>query len=357
MVSSPSFDQNAFVEGLSKKQWRELIENPLRPMRNKAIQAEYPPASTYKMITAAAGLEEGVIDESSTLYCPGHYVFGNRVYRCWKRGGHGHVDVRTALEQSCDVFFYQVGQKLGIDRLAWYAKAFGLGEPTGVELEHESSGLVPTAEWKRKKTGIPWQAGETLSVAIGQGFNLVTPLQMAVATAAVANGGVRYKPLLLYQVREPGGAVIQTVEPEIVGRLPVGERNLSLVQQGLWGVVNGKRGTARSIRIDGVEICGKTGTAQVFSRKKGEDNTKTPEADHLKPHAWFVAYAPAQSPRIAVAVIVEHGEHGSSAAAPLAAEMIRHYLFPPEPAGPLLADGRKQQKTEGGRAEDRKTRR
>ncbi|MCG6892544.1 MAG: penicillin-binding protein 2, partial [Desulfobacteraceae bacterium] len=337
LASSPSFDQNIFVDGMSDDQWKSLVENPYRPMENKAIQALYPPASTYKIITALAGLEEGVIDANTTFFCPGYHTFGNRVYRCWKRGGHGHMNVVSAIEQSCDVFFYQVGQKLGIDRLAWYAKACGLGSVTGIELDNEEPGLVPTAAWKRKKTGIPWQGGETLSVAIGQGYNLVTPLQMAVAISAIANGGARYQPMVLHHARKADGDVVQRREPRIVGRLPVSEQTLALVQNGLWRVVNGDRGTARRIRLKNVDIAGKTGTAQVFSRKKSEDNTKTPDAEHLKPHAWFVAYAPAENPEIAVSVLIEHGEHGSSAAAPVAGELIRYFLAPKAEGEALLA--------------------
>ncbi len=338
MTSSPSFDQNDFVDGMSHSQWKELSTNPFRPMENKVLQAEYPPASTYKVITAIAGLAEGVINEDSTFYCPGHYRFGNRTYRCWRKAGHGQLNVVSALEQSCDVFFYQVGQKLGVDRLAHYARSFGLGAMTGIELDHEASGLVPTAAWKKKKTGVSWQRGETLSIAIGQSYNLVTPLQMAVVTSALANGGKLFKPQIIRRIEAAEGEVIREPAPEPMGTVPVDEKTLNLVQEGLRRVVNGARGTARKIRIDGIEICGKTGTAQVFSRKKNEDNTKTPEEAHLKPHAWFIAYAPAQNPRIALSVIVEHGEHGSSAAAPIAGDLIRAYLLPNETGESLTAE-------------------
>jgi len=328
MASSPSFDQNDFVDGMSHDQWKALITNPLRPMENKVIQAEYPPASTYKIVTAIAGLTEGVIHEDTTFFCPGHYKFGNRVYRCWKKGGHGRISVVDALAQSCDVFFYQVGQRLGVDRLARYAKACGLGARTGIELDHEASGLIPTAAWKKRRTGVKWQRGETLSIAIGQGYNLTTPLQMAVFTAAVANGGMRLKPQIFRRIEAADGEILEERRPQVEGRLTVDDHALDLVRKGLWLVVNGDRGTARKIRLKGIDISGKTGTAQVFSRKKGDDNTKTPDQFHLKPHAWFVAYAPSENPRIAVAVIVEHGEHGSSAAAPIAGELIEAYLAP-----------------------------
>jgi len=323
---------------MSHSQWKELSTNPLRPMENKALQGEYPPASTYKIITAMAGLAEGVINENTTFYCPGFYRFGNRTYRCWKKAGHGRINVVDALEKSCDVFFYQVGQKLGVGRLAKYASSCGLGVMTDVELDHEASGLVPTAAWKKKKTGVSWQRGETLSIAIGQGYNLSTPLQMAVCTSAVANGGKLFKPQIIRRIEAADGEVIREPAPEPMGKMPVNEKTLDLVREGLRRVVNGNRGTARKIRLDGIEICGKTGTAQVFSRKQGEDNTKTPDQAHLKPHAWFVAYAPAEHPRIALSVIVEHGEHGSSAAAPIAGELIRAYLLPNEDGERLTAE-------------------
>ena len=331
MASSPSFDQNDFVSGMSHEQWGALISNPLKPMSNKAVQGEYPPASTFKIVTAIAGLEEGVIDADTTIFCPGFYKFGNRVYQCWKKGGHGSVNVISALAESCDCFFYQVGQKLGIDRLAWYAKAFGLGSPTGINLDHEAPGLVPTAAWKKRQTGIPWQAGETLSVAIGQGYNLVTPLQMAGLISAIGNGGDRYRPLILKKIVTSTGKVVLKGKTQVIGRLPASPKTLELVRKGLWEVVNGNQGTARGVRVAGIDISGKTGTAQIFSRKTDEVEREEDIAVHLKSHAWFVAYAPSDDPVIAVAVVVEHGEHGSSGAGPIAKELIRTYLIKDKP--------------------------
>lgn len=338
LVSSPSFNQNAFVSGMSHEEWQTLISNPMRPMENKAIQGEYPPGSVYKIIAAIAGLEEGIIDEHGTFFCPGHLPFGDRIFRCWKKGGHGSMNVVSALEQSCDVFFYQVGQKLGVDRLAWYAKACGLGSPTGIEIDHEASGLVPTSAWKKRRTGIAWQAGETLSVAIGQGYNLVTPLQMANLASAVANGGKRFKPLIIKKVATPEGALIQQSEPELIGRLPLSPKTLSAVRQGLWKVVNGSRGTARSVRVKGLDISGKTGTVQLFSRKSDEVEKEEDIEAHLKSHAWFVAFAPGDHPQVAMSVIVEHGEHGSSGAAPIAREMIKTYFENQMPENLLKAE-------------------
>ena len=330
LASSPPFDQNIFVNGMSQKQWEALISNPFRPMENKAVQGEYPPASTFKIITAAAGLEEGIIDENFIVNCPGHYKFGNRIYRCWKKGGHGEVDLVKALAESCDVYFYQVGQKLKVDRLAFYATSFGLGSPTGIDLDHEGEGLIPTAAWKKRHTGIPWQAGETLSVAIGQGYNLVTPMQMAVLTAAVANGGIRYKPLILKEIKTAEGKTIITAEPQVVDKLPISKQTLATINKCLWEVVNNPKGTGRIARLDGIEVSGKTGTAQLVRRKLDEAEAETEISYHHKAHAWFVAYAPSTDPKIAVAVIVEHGEHGSSAAAPIARDIIKTYLKPDE---------------------------
>ena len=326
LASSPSFDQNAFVGSMSHDEWNSLVNNPFRPMENKAIQAEYPPASTYKIVTALAGLEEGIIDTDSKFYCPGYYKFGDRVFRCWKRGGHGSVNVVKALAESCDVFFYQVGQKLGVDRLSWYAKACGLGLPTGISLDHEAKGLIPTAAWKKSCTGIPWQAGETLSIAIGQGYTLATPLQMLVLVSALATDGIRYKPFILKKIETAEGEIVYQSEPKVVGRLPAGKQTLGLVKKGLWEAVNTRSGTAWIIHTDDIDISGKTGTAQVVGRKQHDTSDEADVQDHLKPHAWFVAYAPSDAPEIAVVVLVEHGEHGSSTAAPIADSIIKCFI-------------------------------
>jgi len=338
LASSPSFDQNYFAVGMSHEQWDTLISNPFRPMENKAIQGEYPPGSTYKIITAIAGFEEGIIDESTQVFCPGSYRFGNRTYRCWKKGGHGQVEIRKAISESCDVYFYKVGELLGVDRLAWYAKASGLGTPTGINLDKEAKGLIPTAAWKKKRTGVPWQKGETLSVAIGQGFNLATPLQMVGMTAAIANGGTRYKPLILDAIKTPDGRVLHQAEPEVIGKVPVSEATLKIVKTGLWEVVNSEHGTARGSRLADIEVSGKTGTSQVISRKTDDEDEEKDRPAHHRPHAWFVAYAPSENPVIAVAVLVEHGEHGSSAAAPVAGELIKTYLRKPWAADRVAQD-------------------
>jgi len=327
MASNPAFDSNEFVTGLSHEKWQLLAQNPLRPMENKVLQAGYPPASTYKIITAMAGLEEGVIDDKTSFFCPGHFRFGDRVFRCWNKYGHGKVDVVKALAESCDVFFYQVGLELGIERLAWYAKAGGLGKPTGIALFNENKGLVPTTMWKRKRLGRPWYRGETLSIAIGQGYNIATPLQMLVLTSAVANGGELYRPLIIKEIVSADGDVLEKAQCQVTGRLPVSKKNLELIRKGLWEVVNGRRGTARIAKLKTLEFSGKTGTAQVVGRKEKDVADGSEDAEDLiKPHAWFVAYAPSVDPVIAIVVMIEHGEHGSSTAAPIASKLIDAYL-------------------------------
>jgi penicillin-binding protein 2 len=338
MASSPSFNQNAFVSGIGTGVWEALISHPFRPLENKAIQGEYPPGSTFKIVTALAGLEEKAIDETTTFDCAGFLPFAGRDYRCWKKEGHGRVDVRRALSESCDVFFYRTGLRLGIDRLAWYAKAFGLGVRSGVTLDQEARGLIPSSAWKKKRFGVAWQEGETLSVSIGQGYVLATPLQMAMLTAAVGNGGIRYRPAVLSRVETMEGDVVFQTAPQEIGRLPISPRNLKIVQQGIWGAVNGERGTARRVHLNDTEIAGKTGTSQVVGRKDSGDDYTPP---HHRPHAWFVCYAPFDAPKIAIAVVVENGEHGSSAAGPIAREMVKTYLRQLPNGQKLVDDGTK----------------
>jgi len=326
MASAPSFDQNDFIGGISSKKWASLISHPGKPMTNKAIQAEYPPASTYKIITSLAALEEKHIDISTEVFCPGFLKYGNRKYRCWKKYGHGKMNITDGLTQSCDVFYYQAGIKTGVDALAQYAKGCGLGAKTGIMLGNERKGLIPTSAWKKRRYNEPWQSGETLSIAIGQGFNLVTPLQMAVFMAAVGNGGTLYRPRIVKTIETGSGKIIKKIDPQINGGLPASRENLDIVRNALFKVVQGARGTARQIRLKNVDIAGKTGTAQVFSIKDGVA-IKSEELEYaLRDHAWFICYAPAKKPVIAISVIIEHGEHGSSSAAPVAGALIEQYM-------------------------------
>ena len=327
MAGSPAFDPNAFVEGMTYQSWDELISNRFRPMENKAIQGQYPPGSTYKIVAAIAGLEEKVISPHTKFFCPGEYRYGDRTFRCWKRRGHGFMNLEQGLAQSCDVYFYQLGEKLGVDRLAKYAKACGLGSPTGIELDKEARGLVPTSSWKLSRAGVPWQGGETLSVVIGQGFNLATPMLMLSLISAVANGGVLYKPLVVRRIESPDGSFVKEQEPVPLGKLPVSEQRLRLIKRSLYNAVNKPGGTAWRSRIPGIGMAGKTGTAQVVAMPEDDEETSDEKKIlRFRDHAWFIAYAPDKDPQIAVAVLIEHGGHGSSGAAPLAKKIIEKYL-------------------------------
>jgi penicillin-binding protein 2 len=326
-VSAPTIHLEDFIGGISRKNWDALLENPRNPLLNKAVQGVYPPGSTYKIVTALAGLSEGVITEHTTFYCPGHYYFGGRLYRCWKHSGHGTVDIRRAITESCDVFFYQVGQRLGVDRLAAYAKKLGLGARSGIELEHEKAGIVPTKDWKRKRFKEKWHEGETLSVAIGQGFNNMTPLQICLMTAAIANGGKIYQPQIVEMVKTTDGDLVEQFSPKLLSELSSREKGyLPILKDGLFGVVQGKRGTARNVRIEGLTVAGKTGTAQVvrLAQYKGLKEQDIPYK--FRDHAWFTCYAPADNPKIAVTVLVEHGLHGGSGAGPIARVILKKYF-------------------------------
>ncbi len=326
-VSTPTIHLEDFIGGISQKNWQALLDNPRNPLLNKAVQGVYPPGSTYKIVTALAGLAEGVIDLNTTFYCPGHYYFGRRVYRCWKHSGHGSVDIRRAITESCDVFFYQVGQRLGVDRLAKYAKKLGLGERSGVELENEKAGIVPTRDWKRERFKEKWHEGETLSVAIGQGFNNVTPLQICLMTAAIANNGKIYQPQIVESVMNTEGEVLERFTPKLLNELSDREKALlPIIREGLFGVVQGKHGTARNVRIEGLTVAGKTGTSQVvrLAQYKGLKEQEIPYK--YRDHAWFTCYAPADNPKIAVTVLVEHGLHGGSGAGPIARVVLKKYF-------------------------------
>ncbi len=326
LASSPVLELDKFIGGISHKHWKEMLENPGHPLVNKLVQGQYPPASTYKIVTAIAGLAEGVINADSIIYCPGYYRFGNRTYRCWKHSGHGAVNLKRALSESCDVYFYQVGQRLGVNRLAKYANRLGLGRKTGVEMEHEKAGLIPTSEWKMKRYGKPWQEGETLSVAIGQGFDLVTPVQLALMTATVANGGTLYKPSLIEQVRDPEGKVLEQFKPVVRERFTGQDRNMQLVREALILAVNGRHGTGRRARLKNITVAGKTGTAQVVRLKQYRHLKEKDIPYKYRDHAWFTCFAPAENPEIAVTVLVEHGLHGGSASAPIAKAVLEKYF-------------------------------
>lgn len=325
-VSTPSIHIEDFVGGISTKKWQALLDNPRHPLINKVAQAAYPPGSTYKMITALAGLSRGVIDPDTTFFCPGHYRFGNRTYRCWKHSGHGPVNLEKAIAQSCDVYFYQVGQRVGVDTLAEFAKKMGLGRRTGIEMEYEKPGIIPTKEWKKKNRNAKWQEGETLSVAIGQGFNLTTPVQICLMTATIANGGKVYRPQLVKKVVAPDGEVFSTFTPELISEVEDIDWMLEEIRQGMEEVVHGKRGTARKVKIEGLRIAGKTGTAQVVKLAQYKHLKEEDIPYKYRDHAWFTCFAPADNPEIAVTVLVEHGLHGGSGAGPVARAVLNQYF-------------------------------
>ncbi len=340
LVSTPSFDPTQFAFGLSREEWNTLVTHPRKPLLNKAVTGQYPPGSTFKMVVALAGLEGGIIHAGHRVFCPGHMTLGDRKFHCWKRGGHGELTLTEGIEQSCDVFFYDVARKVGIDRIAEMATRFGLGQTTDLGLGTERPGLIPTREWKLKRTGEAWQAGENLVAGIGQGFVLTTPLQLAAMTAMLANGGVRITPRLVLPADEPLAAPWDAdTDPR---SLKLSPGNLAAVREGMVRVVNSQRGTgyAARIRDKGFEMAGKSGTAQVRGISVAERDEGLPAIDTIpwehRDHALFVGYAPIGSPRYACAVVIEHGGGGSSVAGP----MVRDILL-------------QAQKTESGRRRSR----
>ena len=334
IASKPTFDPNEFAEGITSGSWRKLINDEMHPLQNRSIHSQYPPGSTYKIAVAYAALEEGVIDPETTIYCPGHFKLGRGRYRCWKKSGHGAMNLHDALVQSCDVYFYTLGHRMGIDTLARYAKKFGFGTPAGIGLSREKSGLVPSTQWKLKNRKKAWLLGETISASIGQGYNLVTPLQQANMMAAVANGGMLLKPYIVKRIEEPGGTTIKEFFPEIRGQIAGSSENLEVIRKALRDVVNGVRGTGKRSRLKNIIVSGKTGTVQVVRMKSNEELEKENEVPYkYRDHAWFVAFAPYEKPEIAVAVLVEHGGHGGTTAAPIAKKIFKKYfkLYPLDP--------------------------
>ncbi|MDP6787024.1 MAG: penicillin-binding protein 2 [Rhodospirillales bacterium] len=326
MVSTPGFDPNAFNRGLGADQWKALISNPRAPLVNKAVAGQYAPGSTFKMVVALAALEKGVITSASRIFCSGSLKVGEAEFHCWKRGGHGDVDLKKGITQSCDVFFYEIARRAGIDRIAAMARKFGLGQVLGVDVPGETAGLIPTREWKQATIGGAWHLGETLIAGIGQGAILATPLQLAVMTARIVNGGFAVTPHVTRDIVDGKGAFPR--ERGGFETLGVSPRHLALVRQGTDGVVNAPMGTAHRARIAeaGLEMGGKTGTVQVRRITKAEREQGVRKNKELawkdRDHAMFVGYAPVHAPRYAVAVVVEHGGGGSTVAAPIARDLL-----------------------------------
>jgi penicillin-binding protein 2 len=316
LVSEPTYNENSFVRGISTAQWRELLSDPMHPLQNRAIQSVYPPGSVFKLVMAGCGLDRGGIDPADTAYCSGRYRLGRGVFRCWKRYGHGKVDLKKSLRESCDVYYYQLGEKLGVDTISPYARACGFGSPTGVDLPHEKGGLIPSREWKERRFGRRWQGGETLNMAIGQGYTLVTPLQVARFLGGLLNGGVLLKPSLL-----------EDEDPEKQGDLPFSDRAREIVIKNMVATVEEPRGTARILRTEGVRVGGKTGTAQVVKLLEKYEKKETEEIPYkYRDHAWMAAFARQGGKAYVIVAMIEHGGHGGSDAGPVVKTAI-DYLF------------------------------
>jgi len=337
MVSSPSFDPNLFYEGISGEQWSQLQNNPFAPLSNKAIAGQYPPGSTYKLIVAAAALEEGIITPDTRVFCNGAFTLGNRTYRCWRKGGHGSVNLHQAMVGSCDVYFYTIGKMLGVDKIAEYARRFGLGEVAQIDLPNEKKGLVPTKEWKLKRKREAWQMGETISISIGQGYNLVTTIQLANAFGAFANGGTLWRPYLVRQIQTTDGRIYKEFLPMKKGELNLSARTIEILNDALKGVVNDPGGTGANAKLSGVEVCGKTGTSQVLGLPENEKARRRKILGAFqKDHALFASYAPSKNPEIVVAVILENAGGGGAVAAPVARKILSAYF-----------EGKKKNKNKG----------
>jgi len=339
LVSLPSYDNNLFARGISVQDYTLLSTDPERPLVNQAISGQYPPGSTFKIVGAAAGLEEQVIRRDTRLSCAGRLLLPNRyfpddpskaqVFRCWASWGHGSLNVVDAIAQSCNIYFYHVGGGfrdfvgLGMDTLGAYCRAFGFGERTGIALLGESPGLIPDDRWKRTNYGEPWVTGDTYNAVIGQGFILVTPLQLLNATAAIANGGTLYRPQLVHRIVDHEGRVVKDFVPEVIRQVPVSAQNLELVRVGMRSAVT--NGTAHRVNLAEVAVAGKTGTAEYPGPR---------DAEGLLPqHAWFTSFAPYEEPEIALVVFVSGGHEGAKVAVPIAARILRSYFGIPQPPG------------------------
>lgn len=322
MSSHPSFDPNIFNGRLSAETWEELLSDPAVPLTNKAVSGQYPPGSTFKMVVALAALETGVINENTRIHCPGHMDLGDHRFHCWKRGGHGTMNIVQALAESCDTYFYEICRDIGIDRIAAMARRLGLGERFDIEMSAMRTGIVPDRQWKMAAMGKTWTPGETIIASIGQGYTQSTPLQLAVMMARLVNGGKKVEPRLLYAIGDK--MRLAKKEPE---SLKIAPRYLNIVRQGMDNVCNHRTGTAfnHRIQISGWEMGGKTGTSQV-RRIRAEERAAGIEQDSLpwreRHHALFVGYAPLHNPRYICSVVVEHGGSGSSGATPLARDLL-----------------------------------
>ncbi len=320
--SKPAFDPNMFVRGFGRSEWRRLNDSILDPMLDKVSQAAYYPGSTYKPIPAVAAMEEKVVEPKTIFYCPGYRSVGDRVFHCWKRSGHGYQSLPMALQNSCDVYFYEVGELLGAENIWKWAKNFGLGQHTGIEFNRESAGVLPDLEYHKRVHRRRWFVGDTMSHVIGQGDTKTTPLQLAVLYAAIANGGNIFKPMIVEGLSTSNGKPLETYSPSIRWQVEADDFTWDIVRQGLDRVVNHPKGTAHSSALEEPKFAGKTGTAQVARLPK---NRRRRDKYLLKDHALFAAYAPVENPQITVIVVIEHGESGSGAAAPVAKKVVKRW--------------------------------
>ena len=342
MVSHPAFDPDVFGAGVKSADWHTLMSDPDHPLQNRVIQGTYPPGSTFKILDSIAGLQEGTLSEDTAYSCGGGIWFGGREYHCWRKQGHGTIALHNAIVRSCDVYFYDAGQKLGVDKLAHWGNLMGFGNKTGIELDNEKSGVMPSSAWKQKRFHERWYPAETLSVAIGQGYVAVTPLQLAQFAAMVANGGVRYRPQFVKEVEGLDGGVARAYPPVVEERVDISPETLQIVRDAMADVVNGAGGTAHKAALPGITVCAKTGTAQVVGNQgslvAGEDEDKMPEK--YRDHAWLIAFAPKEHPQIAIACLVEHGGHGGAAAAPIVHDVMQRFfqLYPVTQPTPELTE-------------------
>jgi penicillin-binding protein 2 len=325
LVSQPNIDPNDFAAGISEKKYAAYLNDPLRSLFNRAISGAYPTGSTFKMVTSSAALASGLLTADSTRYCGGAFDLNGYIFNDDRAGGHGTLTITQAITQSCDVFFYQVGHQLGIDRIDKYAGAYGIGQLTGIDLPGETTGTLPSPKWKERMYKDVWYSGDTVSVAIGQGYLEASPIQMLRVTGAVANGGTLYEPQLVDQIRDPHGRVLKDYQPVVQRRVPVSQADLDIVRRGMLGAIESDYGTAHNVYIPGFHYAGKTGTAE---------NVPTVDNPSGRNHAWFVCFAPYDHPKIAVVVFMDQsGGFGAVNAAPVAQAIVKSY-FHIKTAGP-----------------------
>ncbi len=337
MASSPCYDPNVFTARISRNDWNQLESDPDRPMQNRAIQNSYSPGSIFKLIMSEAALDEGILDENPTVFCRGAATYYGRTFHCHDKKGHGAVYLERAIMKSCNIFFYEMGKRLGISKIAEHAHTLGLGERTGIDLPGERSGVMPSPEWKMQARRTKWFAGETISVAIGQGYVSTTPLQILRAVSAIATGGVLTTPHVLLKAEKLAGGQLEWP----VKHIPIKEESARRIRQGMWESVN-NWGTGHNAAVPGQDICGKTGTVQVI----GNENKQKASGEDLEDHSWFAGFGNRDNPEIAVVIFIEHGGKGGVAAAPLAKQIFSTYFEKHKPK--LITDGRVPGNTKAG---------